>query len=103
MPLGWNITVYRQQSDGSEPASFGAKQGSELAVWQTGLDGLRWLDELCKKGHAIDLGGDGYPCEYSAKASHVTPHLLGKTTTHSKTIDACRSDEWLIVQAWDQS
>ena len=110
----------------SEPASFGAKQGSTLAVWQTGLAGLTWLDELVKKGHAIDLGGNGYPSEYSAKASHIIPRLLdrpplaksvwtrdagdiitpkwlGKTTTYSETIDACRYDEWLIVQAWDES
>ena len=75
MPLGWHISVYRQQNDGSSPASFGAGQGPRLAVWQTGLDGLRWLDDLVKQKNAIDLGGNGYPIEYTAMAGHIIPRI----------------------------
>ena len=126
MPLGWHISVYRQQNDGSTPASFGAEQGSRLAVWQTGIDGLRWIDDLVKQQKAIDLGGNGYPMEYTAKAVDlvqqlrdgppkakavwsidagdvIMPGWLGKTTKAPETIDACRPDEWLLIQAWDES
>jgi len=126
MPLGWNISVYRQQNGGTAPALFGAKQGSRLAVWQTGLNGLDWIDNLVKEGKAIDLGGNGYPDEYTAMAIHIVPRLhddpphakkvwtfdkgdiitpqwLGKTTKDQQAIEACRSDEWLIIQAWDES
>ena len=126
MPLGWHISVYRQQNDGSSPASFGAGQGPRLAVWQTGLDGLRWLDDLVKQKNAIDLGGNGYPIEYTAMAATsfrefattllkrrrfgastpediIMPQWLGKTTKDPQTMDACRPDEWLIIRAWDES
>lgn len=126
MSLGWLISVYRQQNDGTAPASFGAPQGARLAVWQAGLDGLNWLDDLVKHQGAIDLGGDGYPLEYTAMAVHIIPRLrveppearsvwtyhpgdiitekwLGKTTKDAAAMDACRPDEWLIIEAWDES
>jgi hypothetical protein len=125
--LGWHISVYRQQNGGSAPASFGAPQGERLAVWQTGLGGLQWLDELVKQQKAIHLGSDyGCPSEYTAMAAHIVPRLrgdppeanevwalsegdiitpqwLGETTKYPETMDACRPDEWLIIQAWDES
>ena len=76
MPLGWLISVYRQQNEGSGPAPFGAPQGTRLAVWQTGLGGLDWINELVKKQKAIDLGGNGYPREYTATAADVVTRLL---------------------------
>ncbi len=126
MPLGWHISIYRQQNDGTTPAVFGAPQGTRLAVWQTGLGGLGWLDELVKQQKAIDLGGNGYPMEYTAMAAHIIPQLrddppeakpvwifdegdiilagwLGKTTKDPEAMDACRPDEWLLIQAWDES
>jgi hypothetical protein len=126
MPLGWHISVYRQQNDGSAPAAFGAPHGARLAVWQTGLSGLDWLDDLVNQHKAIDLGGNGYPMEYTAMASYIIPRLhgdpplakavwtfdegdiitpewLGKTTKDTEAMDACCPDEWLIVQAWDES
>ena len=123
--LGWHVRVCRQQNEGTHPASFGADQGACLAVWQTGVYGLDWIYELVKEANAIDLGGNGYPCEFTATAGHLTealkraPHTnatgvtrerdilsrdyLGKTTVSSEAIGACRPDEWLVVEAWDQS
>jgi hypothetical protein len=124
--LGWHISVYRQENGGSSPASFGALHGSRLAVWQTGLGGLDWIDELVREQKAIDLGGNGYPMEYTATAAHVLEQLrngppeakaawscgagdiilpgwAGTTTKDPETIDACRPDEWLLIQAWDES
>ena len=68
MPLGWHISVYRQMNDGTAPASFGAPPSARLVVWQTGLGGLEWLDDLVKQHKAINLGGNGYPLEYTALA-----------------------------------
>ncbi len=126
MALGFHISVYRQQNDGTSPATFRAPQGARLAVWQTGLYGLRWIDELVAQHKAIDLGGNGYPLQYTAQASEIIPRLrgeipearsvwaadpgdillpewLGRTTRDEKTMDACRPDEWLIIEAWDES
>lgn len=126
MPLGWHISVYRQHTDGSSPASFGAPNGDRLAVWQTGLGGLDWLDDLVRQQKAIDLGGNGYPMDYTAMATHIIPRLrgdppeakavwssdagdiltpqwLGKTTKDPTSMDACRPDEWLLIRAWDES
>jgi hypothetical protein len=126
MPLGWNIGVYRQQNGGSTPASAGAPHGDRLAIWQTGLGGLDWLDDLVKQQKAIRLGGNGYPTEYTAMADEILPMLrgepprakkrwtfdegdvilpgwLGKITKDVDAMHACRPDEWLVIQAWDES
>lgn len=124
--LGWNIGVYRQQVGGAAPASFGSAHGTRLVVWQTGLGGLDWIYELVKQQKAIRLGGDGYPLEFTAMTMYLKtqlvegpPHAraiwtydpgdillpgwLGETTKDLEALNACRSDEWLIVQAWDES
>lgn len=123
--LGWNINVHRQQDEGTVPPTFGAAQGTFLAAWQTGLGGLDWIYELVKQGKAIDLGGNGYPYEFTAMAEHLTdaleqpPHANatwvagerdilplghpGKTVVDGEAIRACRRDEWLMIRAWDES
>jgi hypothetical protein len=126
MPLGWHISVYRQQTDGSAPAASGESGGTRLAVWQTGLGGLDWLDELVKAQQAIQLSWNGYPMEYTAMAIHIVPRLrddppeakpywtfdkgdiitdewLGQTTKDLEMMNACRPDEWLVIRAWDES
>lgn len=124
--LGWHISIYRQATDGATPASFGAAHGDRLAVWQTDVQGLRWLDELVERQEAISLGGNGYPFEYTAQSrvllaclqgdppeakavwTHgpediITPAWAGKTTVDQEAVEACRPDEWLLIQAWDES
>ncbi len=124
--LGWHVSVYRQLNDGASPASFGASHGSRLAVWQTGVSGLDWIDGLVKAGKAIALGGNGYPLEYTATAAAlmealragppgakhawtsgpgdvILPGWEGTTVKDSGTMDGCRPDEWLLIQAWDES
>ena len=124
--LGWHISVYRQQDGGDMPAAFGASRGARLAVWQADVGGLRWLDELVSQEGAVDLGGGGYPSEYTATAASVLPNLRGeppesrrvwsrgpedvvteewsgRTSKDQEVISACRPDEWLIIQAWDES
>jgi hypothetical protein len=112
--LGWHISVYRQDD------------GTRLAVWQTGLDGLRWLDELVTAGQAIDLGGDGYPRRYTAAAEVLVPRIIdhppearttwvsgagdiltskweGKTVIDAVAAAQCPPGESLLVEAWDES
>lgn len=124
--LGWNISVYRQADGGGSPATVDAERGSRLAVWQTGLAGLEWIDQLVAAGHAVDFGGGGYPNRYSAVARHLIPPILagppeankvwtcglhdiigpgweGRTVIDQGTVDNCRPDEWLFVEAWDES
>jgi hypothetical protein len=124
--LGWHISVYRQQNDGTSPASFGDAHGTRLAVWQTGLGGLDWIYELVKQQNAICLGGNGYPLEFTAMMTHLKARLLegppeakavwghdptdillpgwlGKTTMDLEALEECRPDEWVLIQAWDES
>lgn len=124
--LGWVISVHRQAGGGVTPADAGAVLGSRLAVWQTGVNGLRWLDELASSGRAVSLGGNGYPMRYTAQAALLIPRIAdgppmakeswvlesgsialpswpGKTVIDQTAIDACRPDEWLLIEAWDES
>lgn len=124
--LGWNISVYRQANGGSAPANEDSELGTRLAVWQTDVAGLEWLDEFAKSGQAIDLGGDGYPYYYTAQAEFLIPRIVGgppearhtwavgqhdivgsqregKTMIGRAMADDCRSDEWLLVVVWDES
>ncbi|MDH4036844.1 MAG: hypothetical protein OEX18_11705 [Candidatus Krumholzibacteria bacterium] len=126
MPTGWNISVHRQVNGGAVPATFGAELGETPAVWQTDFLGLSWLDALVRENLAINLGGNGYPMEFTARASQIIPQLrrkppgsrdpwaadshdilghewLGKTTKSPEVISACDPEEWLVVQAWDES
>jgi hypothetical protein len=124
MMLGWNISVYRLEQ-GAVRATTKTPTGVRLAVWQTGLDGLDWIDELVKEGKAMNLGGNGYPCRFTGTAEHLIPHFVNgiseahspfsfegsgmlmegweaKTTINQKAIAACRPDEWLLLLAWDK-
>ncbi len=124
--LGFHVSVYRQQDGGAAPAAFGAERGPRLAVWQTGVGGLDWIDDLVKEKKAVELSGNGYPTSYTARAEYVIPHLAGeipearavwgydpgdilmpgwegKTTKDSAVLTACRPDEWLLIVAWDES
>ena len=76
-------------------------------TWRT-----RLADDLVKLQNAIDLGGNGYPIEYTAMAAHIIPRIrdeppeakavwsfdagdiimpqwLGKTTKDPQTMAAC--------------
>ena len=134
MALGWDISVYRQQNDGSAPASFGAAKGTILAHWSANLEGLRWLADLVKEQKAIKLGQTRWSFEYTAMATHVIPRLrdgrppdaksaapddpvasyklsgevvtypdmYGRTRVDLEAMDACRPDEWLVIDAQDE-
>jgi len=124
--LGWNIGVYKLKDGGESPATAESHEGARLAIWQTGLGGLDWLDELVKAGKAINLGGNGYPYRYTVTAENIIPRIIetppgartlwqceasdvltdkweGKTVVDRAVAEHCRLDEWLLVEAWDES
>jgi hypothetical protein len=124
--LGWRISVYRQKGGGASPASACCLHGARIAVWQTDWDGLDWINELVEANRAINLSGNGYPCRYTGTAEHILPRILngppavklvwtcdefdilteereGRTVIDVPAAKQCRPDEWLLVEAWDES
>ena len=124
--LGWHISVYRKIDHMTEPAMAKSPRGTRLAVWQTSLGGLDWINELVKDGKAISLGGDGYPCWFTATAEHLVQRIIdgppearsrwiseasdiltdqweGKTVLNRDAAADCLPNEWLLVAAWDES
>jgi len=122
--LGWHITICRTQEK-EVPPVFGYKTTEDIAVWQAGLSGMDWIEELVKKGDAIALGGNGYPFEFAAKAKHVLaaianpPHAnkhwlfdpedvllpgwIGTTTIRHEKVELTDKEEWLHIRIWDES
>lgn len=125
--LGWHISVYRQQDGGGSPAGADARTGTRVAVWQSGLDGLGWIGELVSDGHVIELGGNGFPIRFTGRCEHVLPTIEkgpagarqvwvagkddvidlekwpGRTTIDQDAVDDCKPEEWLLIEAWDES
>jgi hypothetical protein len=124
--LGWHVSVYRSRTDGAGPGG-GRGGGERLAVWQGGLGCLDWVDRLIATGDAVSLGGDGYPLRYKGRASAVVPVVLdgppgahevwplapedvidpakweGRTVVDRAVAEECDPDEWLIIEAFDES
>jgi hypothetical protein len=67
MGLGFDMTVHRQQGDGTEQAHFGAPRGTSIATWEA--ESLEWIEEPVKEGKVLDLDGQGYSCEFTAMAT----------------------------------
>ena len=125
--LGWHVSVYRlPEAERDQPASTESEHAGRLAVWQTGVGGLDWLNELAKEGKIFRLGGNGYPSRYTGKASALLPRIggtppaardtwlhdpgdilgagwAGQTAFDETELALCAPDEWLIVDAWDES
>ena len=129
MAMGWHISVHRQISDRDTPSADRDARGTRLAVWQARVRGLDWLDALAEADDAVHLSDNGgYPVRYSVRAGAAIPRILegppdartswaleptdviidadrwpGRTTLDRQAIDACQPDEWLQVEAWDES
>ena len=66
--LGWWITVF-SDADRQEPHL--------IALWECGIGGADWLDELCQAGNAEQTENKGgYPNVYQTQAKHIAPWLL---------------------------
>lgn len=118
--------MYRLPGGGREPASLESDHGERIAVWQTGLNGLGWIDALVEQGRGVCLGGSGYPSRYTARAKDVLPTVQagppeangvwilgphdkvgpgweGRTVIDADLARDCADEEWLLIEAWDES
>ena len=100
-------------------------RGNRIAVWQADVAGLWWIDELVKSGAAIAARANGYPSVFYVKAVDVVPRLdappgarpvwvsgpddvltgkwAGRTVIDHSAAAACPPEEWLLIEAWDES
>jgi hypothetical protein len=106
-------------------------RGERLAVWQAGPYGLDWIRQAAGYQGGVALERDGYPHRYLARAADVfatflnrrpykapmyeypswvvpegsvlLPGYLGRTTLEEAALNACADDEWLYIEAWDES
>jgi len=62
------------------------------------VGGLAWLDELVSQVLAVNLGGNGYPFSYTAKAAFVKPEIEGGPPHEKATWTNGRDD----VVDWDR-
>jgi hypothetical protein len=131
--LGWHISVHRltdpalrETGADAEAALAASALGERLAVWQAGLAGLQWIDDLAAGGQGRTLLGGGYPSRYLIRARELVPRILagppaentiwivgpndilgpgwlGKTTVDEDALRSCPPEEWLLVEVWDES
>ncbi|WP_405007809.1 hypothetical protein OHV13_30445 [Kitasatospora purpeofusca] len=103
----WFVVTVPAAGDGEEVV---------LAKWENGIRGLDWIAGLVAAGRAEQLGFNGYPNRYTARAGDVLPLLADGSvsdagpgaefrprTLHPDRIAACAADTLLTVDAWDQS
>jgi hypothetical protein len=96
--LGWDISVYRlaepnpllgipdvvgltatfsTESD-LEALVAGLKKGKCIAVWETSLGGVDWIDDLVERQQALLLArNQGYPYVYVGRAEYLIPPVVG--------------------------
>ena len=121
--LGWFIIISTQTP---EERDAGSDKEQNLASWEAGLFGAEWLKDLVASGKALQLNFGGYPMRYTAAAGDVLPLIAagppahkaplvigedyvqppgwnGKATIEHARIAACRPDQMLTIDAWDQS
>lgn len=143
--LGWHISAYRFADQDLRQARcdlnsltklLAAQPGSpdvgnpednlRLAVWQTPLDGVDWLEALAAADEAAATSRNGYPNTYVIRFRHLQtqltqgllnprrpwrsepgdsflPAYLGHDTAFEKVLEATDPREWIVVRAWDES
>jgi hypothetical protein len=131
--IGWWIVVSTHSPEERDRADQEARRAAILAQWETGADGIRWIEQLTDAGKAAKLAGGGYPNRYTARAGDVLPLIdgggiqppkdgvwifgidegeeyaqppgwMGKVEVHAESrVVACLADQVLTIDAWDQS
>ena len=121
--LGFDIEIYKF-TDGMDITSLKIDKPI-LARWSSGgFRGLDWIENLVSEAKAEDLGGNGYPLYYKAKAQFIlealaldVPKNKGQTIIgddyvmpsdwrsdiDTSKISKCDPDQQLIVEAWELS
>ena len=130
--IGWWIVVSTQSPEERDRADQEARRAAILAQWETGADGIRWIEHLTEAGKAAKLAGGGYPNRYTARAGDVLPLIegggiksskdgiwifgidegeeyaqppgwMGKVEVRADRVAVCPADQVLTIDAWDQS
>ncbi|GEM49459.1 hypothetical protein [Deinococcus cellulosilyticus] len=130
--IGWWIVVSMQTPEERDLTDLEGRKRAILAQWETGVEGVRWLDDLTDAGKATRLSGGGYPNRYLALAGDVLPLLQGETTSlpregvwvfgidegeeyalppgwrgkvemNADLIRTCPASHLLTIDCWDQS
>jgi hypothetical protein len=127
--MGWSISVYKRFQEELLPATAQSPPGKQLVEWEIGLWGLEGMFALVKAGKAIDLGCQGLLWKFTATAENLLPWVIEQMAKRPRSTNpqlmwdsagvfgaewegktmadfipaVCRSDEWLIVEAWDMS
>jgi hypothetical protein len=114
------------ETTGSANVPESTEADTRIATWQTGLYGTDWLTQLVTRGRAASTSRGGYPETYLIRCREFTTRLdeglpheyptwvsgpddilgdrwLGRTTIDAETLAQCDPDEWLLVEAWDES
>ncbi len=114
------------ETTGSADVPESTDADPRIATWQTGLGDLEWLDPLLSSGRALSTSRGGYPETYLIPCRSFMARLddglpderpkwgtdpgdilsdrwLGRTTIDTDTLTRCDPDEWLLVEAWDES
>lgn len=93
--------------------------------------GLKWIEQAASHDGGVVLSRNGYPNWYLIRAADLLPTIrsrgpyeppmyeyptwitgendvllpawLGKTTVDDEAMNRCNPDEWLLVEAWDES
>lgn len=118
--LGWQIIIYPEGAEGS------VRSAATVATWKTGLGGTDWLERLVQAGKADSRHAGGYPRSYRMLWRDLLPELLNQPqpydgppvigedyvmepgwfehkTLNRAALALCQADDWMIVDAWDQS
>ena len=121
--IGFDIEIYKF-TDGMDITSLKIDKPI-LARWSSGgFHGLDWIENLVSEAKAEDLGGNGYPLYYKAKAQFILEALaldipknkdqtiIGddyvmpsdwRSDIDTSAIAKCDPYQQLIVEAWDLS
>ena len=123
--IGWWIVISAQTPEEKDTPGNDNK-AAVLAMWETSVGGIDWINKLAKDGKATQLSNGGYPNRYTAKAGEVLPILArgipdhddmmifgedyvmpagwkGNITMHQDRISACAPGQVLTLDVWDQS
>ena len=121
--LGWHINIFK-----TEVKKFIAYDATttelRIASWSTGEAGLDWLKKLAQSKRIQELGGNGYPYRFSAKAFEIIPiiktgysisselsnsyeYVFQEYERRTLKIDptkfnGCSLQDQLLIEAWDQ-
>lgn len=105
MPFGYGHNIYRQADGGASPATEASPKGDQIdsVMWTSRDDS--WLDLLTRSGKALRVDDGGWKCTATARdlmhCSYFFDAYDGCDHFSRRALAACRPDEWLLIDVWD--